>query len=30
LSQLLGIGVRQNTDRSRSGEQFRRNQEAGG
>jgi hypothetical protein len=29
LSQLLGIGVRQNTDRSRSGEQFRRNQEAG-
>jgi hypothetical protein len=30
LSQLLGVGVRQNTDRTRSGEQFRRNQEAGG
>ena len=30
LSQLLGVGVRQNTDRTRSGEQFRRNQGAGG
>lgn len=30
LSQLLGVGVRKNTDRTRSGEQYRRAQEAGG